>query len=278
MPNYKISLAVREHISKNAMHLAMRPLMNALTNFPLTTAEVQYHCVALNDEQVGTLQRLKTEGVETIERHRQIRLALVRDTIPELRRGVVLAVHLPEPIFVGRATQYGIPATKFRPDENHYIVPDLANLDATSRRALVVWVERALRQVRLFEITDYCVKKVLEDHAPTASHLHAIWPTLTTLVNLANAGPHVSHRRRFGRTTPDVSTSWQEKFRNPTRSLKQYQPDSDVRNKFAKLITASDTMIVAGQFLRDMPYRRDVINVNIEHWERLEGDLTFPLA
>lgn len=269
MPNYSIPAQLREHLRMRALSLANKPLTLALRGFPLTTAEVQYHCAALTEDQVNTLRRLVDEGVRTIERHVNLRLAFIRDAMPELRRGVVVDIRLPEYIHVGRGTQWSIPTTKFNMSENHYIVPDLANLQTSSRKDLGAWIDRALRQVRLYEITEYCVTQLLlEKYSPTTSHLHVLWPTLTTLVDI-NVHPHSLAKHKL----------WQDRFRNPTRSLRQYHPDIDVKNKFSKLIMAADTMITAGMMLPDpVSPPRGVIHASIEHWERLRGDPTFPLA
>ena len=258
MPNWKIPHHLRDVIKAHALALAQRPLDLALREFPLTVAQLQYHCSALTAEQVDTLRRLDSEGVRTIEHHRQLRLAFIRETIPALRRGVVVMLQLPEWIVVGKGTQWGIATTEFKPDENHYIVPQLTQLDTDSRRELVTWINRALRQVRLYEITNYMVEQaLLNEHTPTTSHMHALWPTLTTMMN--------------------NNTHWQERFRNPTRSLKAYKPDADVKNKFEPLIRAADTMIAAGLMLPDSRPDRSRVQAQIEHWERIPGDPTFPL-
>lgn len=269
MPNYNIPNSLRQHILNNAMRLANRPLNLALSDFPLTTAELQYHCSALNAEQVDTLRRLDAEGVRTIEHHTQLRLAFIRENLPEIRRGVVLNLQLPEWIVVGKGTQWGISTTKFDPDENHYIVPNVSTLDPTSRIDLVSWIHRALRQVRLYEITSYMVGKALEEElSPTTSHLHALWPMLTTLVD-ADQVTRYRHKEQAVR--------WQDRFRNPTRRITPYKPDEAVVNKFSKLILAADTMLSAGMILPDTHPQRGQVRAMIEHWERLSGDPTFPL-
>ena len=269
MPNYSIPTMLRDHIKANALKLACRPLNLALSNFPLNVQDLQYNCAALTVEQVNTMRRLESEGVRTIEHHRQLRLAFIRENLPELRRGVVLNIQLPEWIVVGRGTQWGVSTTKFDPDENHYIVPDLAQLDPGLRKNLSTWIDRALRQVRLFEITEYMVGQALDhQYTPTTSHLHAFWPTLTTLVDPSMA---------YGHNNKNQVQRWQDRFRNPTRSLRAYKPDADVYNKFAKFILAADTVLAAGLVLPDTLHKRENIHALIEHWERLPGDPTFPL-
>ena len=270
MPNYNIPTRLRDMLKRNALKLAARPLALAMKDFPLTTTQLQYHCSALTGEQVDTLRRLDGDGVRTIEHHRRLRLAFIRDNLPELRRGVVVMIQLPEWIVVGKRTQWGITTTSFKPDESHYIVPSLAWADAKDRRALVTWINQALRQVRLYEITDYMVGTALDEkHTPTTSHLHAFWPVLTKLVE----SEHV-HGRQY-----EQEAIWRGRFRNPTRSLKAYQPDTDVKNKYAPLIRAADTMIAAGMVLPETVTGLDHSQVvaTIEHWERIPGDPTFPL-
>jgi hypothetical protein len=269
MPNYSIPTMLREHIKTQALKLANRSHALAMSNFPLNVQDLQYNCAALTADQVNTLRQLDSDGVRTIEHHKQLRLAFIRENLPELRRGVVLHLQLPEWIVVGRGTQWGIGTTKFQIDENHYIVPDMNQLAPSLRAALVTWINQALRQHRLFEITSYMLDQALDHkYTPTTSHLHAFWPALTTLVDPTTA---------FGRNNKDQVARWQERFRNPTRSLRAYRPNADVYNKFAKFILAADTVLAAGMVLPDVHKQKTDIAVSIEHWERIAGDPTFPL-
>ncbi len=269
MPNYSIPESLRQHIRNQAVKLATRPLELALRNFPLDMAAIQDHCTALTQEQIATMRELSEQGVRTIEQHTQLRLAFIRNVnMPELRRSVVVELRLPASVFVGRGTQWGIATTKFKDDEKHYIVPELVDLNPELRSELVSWIDKALRQTRLYEITDYCVNAIMDEKlSPTTSHLHAVWPTLTTLVDPSEV---------FVRSRERVEV-WRERFRNPTKSLRAYQPHIHVKQKFAKLITAADTMLSAGRIFGEVQDRRRVIHATIEHWERIAGDPTFPL-
>ena len=268
MPNYVISRKISEHIKERAVSFANRALHLALQDFPLTTAQIQYGGVMLTEEQVDTLRRLDSEGVRTIEHHRQVRLALLHEKdFPELRRSVVLMLQLPEWIVVGRGTQWGISTTKFDASENHYLVPAFGNLDGHERKQLITWVNSALRQTRLYEIVRNCVAEVLEKYAPTSAHLHALWPTLTTLVD-----PGITNCSRDRKVLGD----WAQRFRNPTRTLKRYQPEPRVLTTYTGLIQAADVAILAGMMLPPPTTNPTQIIATIEHWERLSGDPTFP--
>jgi hypothetical protein len=264
MPNWPISDTVRSYIASQALILAKRPLDYALADFPLTTAQVQ--SIVLPAEQISTMRRLESQGVRTIEHHRQVRLAFLREKFPELKRGAVVSLQLPEWIYVGRGTNWGIDTTKFKMDESHYIVPDMDELDPRDRRELVVWITRAVRQKRLWQIVDKVVPDVLRNHAATAAHLHAFWPMLTTLVTNVNNG------------YPKTLKAWEERFKNPTRSLRAYQPDPQTYEKYRKVIQAADAVITAGKILDSYVTDRKLIQADIEHWESRDGDLVFPLV
>jgi hypothetical protein len=252
MPNYKIPSHIRGEIKLAASQLIDRSLAYAQADFPLTTAQVQ--SIVLPEDQVSDLRRLRDEGIQTIETHREIRLAFLQDRLPGLRRGAVITLWLPESIFVGRATRYSISTTKFQMDENHYLVPDLTGLDKSDLVALASWVNQVVRAKRLAEITRFTVNNVVENHVPTTSHMHALWPALATLVKDVN---------------------WRTKFRNPTRSLRAYAPTTAVLDKYAKLIQASDVVISSGEMLGSYYHPDKTIRASIEHWEALQNDVIY---
>jgi hypothetical protein len=257
MPNYRIPEDIRQHIISRASNLALQPEFYALDGFPLSMAQVQDHCAGLTPEQAADIQRLHQQGVRTIERYRDLRLAFLREQLPGLRRSVVCHLRVPSFIFVGRATHYSVSTTTYDPDASHYIVPRVAELTAETRAALVQYLNTAVRQHRLREIVDSIVPALLEK-APTTSHVHALWPLLTTLV-------------------ADNHFSWRERFRNPTRSLKAYQPDPETRSLYGPYMEAAETVILAGLLLDLWEPKGNVIVTRIEHWERRPGDTVFPL-
>jgi hypothetical protein len=268
VPNYAIPSFIREHLKTRALNLSATPLSYALADFPLTTAQVQY--LVTPADQVSRMRQLISEGIQTIERHAQIRVAFLRDRLPGLKRSIVLSMQLPERIVVGKSTQWHVPLTKFDVSEGHYLVPDNTTLDKDDRESLVRWLERALRQQRLYEITEACVKDLLMNAqmSPTSSHLRALWPTLCKLVEVPTGGY---------RTDIDRTKLWQERFRNPTRSLRSYQPSPEVKDRYAKLLVAADMAISAGLVMDAYQQPAGVIHCDIEHWERLPGDIRFPL-
>lgn len=270
MPNWPISGAVRSYIIQRAIHLSNRALDYARADFPLTTSEIQY--AIMPEERVDTLRRLINEGVRTIEKHRQVRVAFLRDVLPELRRGAIVALTLPNWVVVDRSTHFGIATTKFSMSEQHYLVPRLDRtegkscLTPESRAELVAWLNRVIRQKRLHEIVIHTVGHIMHEDAPSCAHLHQLWPMLTTLINNDSS---LQGRDRH------LYNTWADRFRAPARALKSYRPKPDVINKYAKLIHAADTAITAGLVLA--PYSHDAKKViaELENWEPVDGDRTF---
>jgi hypothetical protein len=266
MPNWPISGAVRSYIINRAIHLSNRALDYARADFPLSSMQIQY--AIMPEDRVDTLKKLINEGVRTIEKHRQIRVAFLRETLPELRRGAVVSLVLPEWVVVDRSTHFGIASTKFSMTEQHYLVPKLSCVSPESRAELVTWINRVIRQKRLHEIVIRAVGEIMHNHAPTCAHLHQIWPTLTTLIN-SDAG---LQRQRHDR---ELYNTWSERFRAPARALKSYRPKPDVINSYAKLIHAADTAITAGMVLASYSHDPKKLTAELEHWEPVEGDRTF---
>jgi hypothetical protein len=276
MPNWPLATRIRNHVQAVGLRYAMRPMDLARADFPLSVGEIQDHLTGLTQDQIAMLRRLDAEGVKTIEHHRELRLAFLREKFPELRRALVLHLRVPQSVFVGRGTQWNISTTKFDINENHYLVPDpdLTGMSPELRARLIPWLEGFLRQRRLFEITENVLGELIvndEKIIPTAAHLHAFWPLATTLVDPSREN-YPSDREYLAK--------WVARFQAPTRSLKPYKPDPDVKNKWAKLILAAESQIVAGRMLPSavsaFNLREDIVPA-IEHWERLQGDVTFPL-
>jgi len=269
MPNFHIPEMIREHLQKRAAQLADRPLQLALGSFPLGAKAIQ--SMVLRQDQVDTMQKLHDEGIKTIERHRELRLAILRgEHLPGLRRSAVVYLVLPEGIFVGRGTSYSIPTTKFEITENHYLIPTYENLDDNEKQSLTRWVEKCVRQVRLTEIVGHCVMKLLRDNGgeltPTTSHLQAIWPELAGLIDPED--PNIFNSER------DKYRKWVERMRNPVRrNYAAYLPHPDVKIKFAKLLEAANVQLAAGLMLKDYVYKKGQIRAYVEHWEHLEADL-----
>lgn len=269
MPNWPMSESVRTYIRQRATLLSDRVLRYSLADFPLTVEQLQ--SIVLPAEQLAAMKKLVSEGVRTIEKHKQIRIALLRDHLPELNRAAVLQLWLPEQIFVGRGTQYGISTTKFSVTENHYLVPRFDQLDDLTRSQLVAWTAQAVRQTRLHVIVHQTVSEVTESRwmelVPTAAHAHAFWPMLTTLTTKL---PNMQHDH--------VADMWTPRFANPTRSLRAYQPDAAEVTRYQKVILACDSVLAAGKILSPYKAPDKTITVQVEHWEPRDGDISFPLA
>ena len=263
MPNWPLSQHALTYLINRATKLSQRALDYAESDFPLTTAQIQF--AILDEAKVHTMRRLIDEGVQTIERHRSVRLAFLREKLPELRRGAVVVVNLPEWVVVGRSTSYGMSSTKFTMDDKNYLVPDFSEqrLTPDERTELVAWINRAIRQKRLHEIVTHTVPLILRDHAKTCAHLHQIWPLLTTLIN---------NDKGLARNDKAFYETWRDRFRAPSRALKSYRPDPDVLNKYRKHIAAANIALMAGELLAPITPDSTQVQATLEHWEPVEGD------
>jgi hypothetical protein len=277
MPNWPLSQEIREHISSQARGFAARVVNLNRLNFPLTVQQIQDGAAGLTIKQIDLIKQLKTEGIETIGQVNTIRVGFLREMFPELRRSLILNMTLPRKIYL-RHAYFGshLRDKDFKPDTKSHIVARLDNLSADERAALIVWLEKLLRQTRINEIVNNCVMVMLRDStSPTAAHLKHLWPTLTTVIDpTPPAGNGYRSRNETNRLE-----AWVERFRNPPmRGLMRYEPSIPMFGKYQDLMRLADTQIVAG---RMMPVpdldRPGAICPSIDNWERLPGDITFPL-
>ncbi len=274
MPNWPISMAAKAYLRRRSMELSKRALDYANGDFPLTVGQIQF--AVMPEERVKTMRRLVSEGVKTIERHRVLRLAFLREKFPELRRGAVIHVELPEWIVVDRSTSYGMHTTKFDMDDTHYLVPDFSlngptrELDQDQRAELITWINRCIRQKRLHEIMNWTTSHVLDKHAPTVAHLHQVWPMMCTLIN---SDPNTTSAKYY--KDREFFEMWRDRFRAPKRQLTSYKPKPGVLDEFGRLIKACNTVLTAGIVLA--PYEADdkQISAELQQWEPIDGDKTF---
>lgn len=270
MPNWPLSGRVQDYLRNRAIALSQHKLDYAQDAFPLTTSQIQFSI--MEESKVNTLRRYIDEGVQTIEKHRQLRMVLLREALPELPRSVVLRVVLPEWVVVDRATHYGVTSTKYAANESQYLVPDFSSeerLSPDDRHRLISWVERAVRQRRLHALIVTAVQTIVPEHVPTIAHLQQLWPMMCTFMN--NDPAALNPRDRSDR---EFYKLWQDRFRAPVRPMKRYAPDPAIKAKYTKLIKAADTMFAAGMLLAPYAANPKVVNANIEHWEPRDGDFT----
>ena len=269
MPNWPLSMKVQTYLINHAVMLSNRKLQYAQSDFPLTTAQIQFSI--MEEEKVHTLRRYIDEGTKTIEKHRQLRIALLRDKIPGLPRGTVLQVTLPDWVVVERSTHYGISSTKFQADESHYLVPDFSEerLTVSERQALVNWVKRAVRQHRMHKLITATVNQVVTKHALTIAHMQQLWPMLCTFMN---SDPEALNARYQGDRV--FYAMWRDRFRAPVRPMQRYNPTPEVVAKFGKIIHHADIVLAAGMMLAPYTPDRKVVTAEVEHYETLDGDIT----
>lgn len=267
MPNWPLSQGVRSHIRLMAIETSERNLKLARMKFPLTIEEVQHSCSGLTMEQLATLVRLHDEKID-IPTYKDVRVSFLRHVFHELKRAVVIRMILPKQIFLHHATPYVDNA--LTPGNPTFVTATMDHLSSEKCQSVIAWVNNLLRQTRLHEIVHNCVDDILHERlTPTAAHLKAVWPMLTTLIK------------------PDISSNqadekrlqvWVDRFRNlPTRALASYEPTLLTQRKYSQLIQVCDMQLTAGQMIGRPTFSNRDIQAWIEAWERIEGDLTWPL-
>jgi hypothetical protein len=243
----------------------------AEADFPLTIPEIQ--SIVLQPDQIARMEQLRSEGILTIERHEHIRIAFLREATPGIRRGLVADIRLPTGIFVGRATQYGMGATKFSMDETHYLVPIVSQLDPSRRDVLAAWINKVVQARRMHQAVVYTLAQVVnERYMATTGQMHATWRGLIPFLNELNTG-RKTRRDPTGKTI--TLANWRDKLSAPPRSLKNYQPRPGFWDTFGTLIKGADMILLQGDMLPEFVPKRGSIRACGEIWETLPGDKTY---
>jgi hypothetical protein len=266
MPNWPLNCPAKRMLLEHVYTLADRPSDYVKGEFPLTPDQIQH--MVLSEHHLSTMRKLEQEGITTIERHGTIRLLFRRDTFPGLRRHAIMWMILPRGIFVPRNTTGRIDKTNFGKDETRYIVPRVEALDVGDKARITEWVNKMTRQTRLREITRVLAATIIENHAPTAAHLRAFWPTIATVFH--GVKQQSTHHRRL------EASDWAERFRNLPKHTSAYTPDPAVRARFAPFMPAADSVLLSAMLLE--PYKRvaGASTLDIEHWEKRPGDPVVP--
>ena len=274
MPNWELTHKVKEVLRNRANFLAKRTLDYAQGDFPLSVETLQ--SMVLERDIVDDLTRIKSRGVRTITEAQNIRLAVLTDDHPNLRRGAVLTIRLPRPIFVPYMTDgyLGNSSTyTFSKRDKRYLLPDLDRQPVPEETRMVFydWVSRAIRQYRLTRLVQSISNEILNEHAKTCAHLRRFWPTLATLINdIEGAGLNINWRN-----DTDFHKMWKDRFHSQRRPLGLYEPNPEARKKFAPLIHAADTVLTAGLLLAPYEANDSKVNAAIEAWQKIEGDGPF---
>jgi hypothetical protein len=272
MPNWPLSQEIRDHIRDTSLKLANRMVDLNRLGFPLDVQQIQIGASGLTVQQIESLKQLKKEGVETIRQTNEIRVGFLREVFPELKRSLTLTMCLPRSIYY-RHGHYTLHEDQrdFKPGTQTHLPATLGNLTAEERAALIAWLEKLLKQVRMYEVVTHCVRiTIASEITPTAGHLKYLWPTLTTVVD---PGTQKYHHQR------DRLDMWIERFRNPPmRGISRYQNDHLLFTRYKDLLKVADLQITGGRMLSPVTLDQPgAIYPVIDNWERIPGDITFPL-
>jgi hypothetical protein len=239
--------------------------------FPLDVQHIQNGASGLDKRQLESLQLLTRQGVQTIAKHRDIVILLSTEVFPTLRRSMQVRLLMNKHIFVKHGASGNMKHFNLH-DQNDYLVARFEDLSDEGRANLITWLEKLLRQVRLHEVVVECVKMAMtEKLSPTAAHLKHLWPTLTTVIEPSVARHNHSERERLA--------TWIERFRNPPmRGLSRYDMAPEIAAKYSKLMAVADVQIAAGRMIAEPKLdQTGAIYPVVYDWERLPGDIVFPL-
>lgn len=276
MPNYPMSWRIQEYLTTQVRVLSERPCAQVRNLFPLDAEEVQQ--LVLDEATCSELQSLVNRGVQTIHKPNELRVCFMGRSsesklkIPELRRSTVVRVSSRRPAawFVKYATNYGIHGEiRFDAAQDHYIVADISVLPEYRRIILIKWLEQALRQERIKEIAVEVAAKIIKQHAATSTHLQVLFPALCNIIEIDE---------KTGRHDREYLSKWKEKLRNPARSLYNYMPEPWVEATYKPLFPVVEAAVNAGRLIgKDVAPDMNKLQAKVEFWERLPGDVKFPL-
>jgi hypothetical protein len=244
---------IKDMIKHNAHQLCQRTEAYAMGAFPLTRMQVQH--ALLDPATVETMQRLKDQGIRTIDQHSQTHVWFSRESLPGLTRSVSVKLLLPKGIFLREQTYGPNPVQPSMRDSRAAALMDLSLLDDETKERLADWANKAVRAHRLAQLAQATVNELIDSEAAkTTAHLRALWPLMASLVDDA---------------------SWRAKFNVPTRALRNYQPSPSLLEAYKKRMAASEMVIMQGQILAPFQRNEHKVHTNMAWWEALKGDVRY---
>ena len=254
MPNYKLSSTIKEHIKDHAIKLTNRRVAYAQSDFPLTTAGLQYRL--MRAAHLNLLHELEATGYDLAPKTTNTWIALPRSEAMPVQRSVAIEIFLPEPIHQPRVIYshfYNELDFKTARDTTklHQLRLDPCEPEhAEDIAALVKWAHAAVREKRLQEITLWAVQKVL-DMCQTSAHLLAAWPLLATLV-----------------TDPE----WRSRLRHPPKGLHKWAPNANEMAWLLKPIRAAEVVLTSARMTEEYKPEPGIVRAEVRAWERLPRD------
>jgi len=270
MPNWQLNDNVKTFLRQRAERLCQRTLDYAFSDFPLDHEDVQM--AALSRDTVETMGRLAKQKV-SLPSYAEARFGFQRGQLPGLLRGTIVRLKLRTPIYLRTEPDNYMRTLSFTPGASGYVHLDFEQepLPEEKQKALVAWLNRAVRQKRMTEITNFVVRDVVNAHAETCAHLHRMWPTLATLINdVEGTGYHLA--RSQDRLWHDT---WRDRLHAVHRPLAIYEPAATVMDQLRPLMKLADTVLAAGMMLTPYDHTQEPIVATVEYWEKLPTDRTF---
>ena len=270
MPNWQLNDSVKTFLRQRMERLCQRTLDYAFSDFPLDNEDVQM--LSMPREQVETMRELAKEKVE-LPSYDNARFGFQREQLPGLLRGAVVRLKLRKPIYLRREPDSYMRTLSFAIGAQGYesLNFDREPLPEEKKQALAVWINRAVRQKRMTEITIAVVRDVVSAHAKTCAHLHRMWPTLATLINDVEGTPY-----HLSRSSDKLwHDTWRDRLHAVHRPLAIYEPDPKILADLRPLMKLADTVLAAGMMLTPYDHTQEPIMATVEYWENLPTDRTF---
>jgi hypothetical protein len=270
MPNWKISDSVQTFLRQRAERLCGRTLDYAFSDFPLDHEDVQM--LAMPRDQVETMRELAKQKV-SLPSYADGRFGFQREQLPGLLRGAVIRLKLRKPIYLRKEPDSYMRTLSFAIGAQGYasLNFDREPLPEEKQKALAAWLNRAVRQKRMTEITIAVVRDVVSAHAKTCAHLHRMWPTLATLINDVEGTPY-----HLSRSSDKLwHDTWKDRLHAVHRPLAIYEPAATVMDQLRPLMKLADTVLAAGMMLTPYDHTQEPIVATVDFWEKLPTDRTF---
>jgi hypothetical protein len=264
MPNYKISPSAQSLMRDQAKALCDRRIALAEADFPLDFEEVQ--AAILPAPVRETMQRLIADGVDTISRDNDVYYILPSSVGTERR--VVLNLRSGERFFNARSEVGYVSSISpyyLKSDDPRFNI-DLSVVPPEKGEAVVKWVDNAVRERRMAEITQATVSWFLT-HAClpvtfiTAAHVMARWPTIALLVDGLGEGSY--YKTKF-REVPAKLDRW------------GWPPNDPARAKYAKAMKLADMFLTSAMMLpktnTTKPIGKNEVRVSITEYQKFPGE------
>ena len=259
MPNFNLSVSLKDDIANAAYVRIERTRSYALARFPLTLHQIQRGVLSADNYKLVAALTAKDNPQQftTLAVDRTPELLFDVALLPGLHRSMAFKMMLPRGVHLPRTTWLACGACTTRalkPSEATLFDPHTAGLDADARDKLVAWANAALKAHRLASLARTTVAMMISAYLPTTAHLRARWPGLATLI---------------------TDRSWRDKVNTETRGMMRYGlSGADAVPEIApKRLALAEMLITQGDILAPFEPDSSKPMAKIVWWQIGSGDL-----